>query len=967
MDRATDHPHLEIGHGRHSLGFSSPGRRKKSRALGLVRNVGLAMVLASTGAFGQTTIVPAAAVANQEHTPGNSWGLASNLIDASALNGSNQLMARGWNNNYLSNAWATWEHWVYIDLGAEYDLDEIRVWNYNDADNVNSVASRQTSGSSLWVGGSGATLPTSVTAVGIDTVSSTPSDINGNNPFNAGTGWASVWAGDLPGQATAVMDGLAHDADLTVDASAHTGIQYVGFKIDDRYGHYTIDLSGSGLGNHVDDPAFPSPFDSFEAGLGYIQVTGTIVPGLSAPVSVSDTTTGVPISLTVPVSNPGGIGYNVTATSYTGPAAGDFGDSTVTPLLIGAGGSEDITVDFTPSTGGLREATLTLTTNDPASPTIDVALSVEVHDPEADVENNLDFGASVLAPAPLDIFADNLGDSLPLTLSAPVWSGGGAAAFSVSSLPPPIPGGAFDNVEITFNPVASGYYEAQLELTTDGPFTPTATVDVVGEVTGGMIIPSVESVSSELLTFDRPAVYSVNGNGMTGQGSSGSSHTVGEGGVAWGTPGNLGAPHGTDFDPEITYDLGGLFTVTAIREWGFNSASPQPPAANHSIIGPDEVEVFAGPDLGSMVSQGTVNFAQAPGVAGYTGNEIAVNYANVRFIRLDIKSNHDGALFGPAETGTNGGVIDTRSLTGLSEIRFETVPGLSAPSSVLKAYNGGLTSVEVGLLNTDSAGRNFTAPGLSGTHAAFFSIGSSPGTLAAGATDEILVNFDSTASGGGTFTATLTINSDDPNQPAIQVELTVEVRDPEISTDSSIAFGALAGPGSTTAVLSVDNFGANLDLTLSNPQFTGDAVFSLPSGLPGPITAGDFADIDVAFDLSSVGVFAGQLTLDTDDPFNPTVTVDLSGEVTVVVGAGDIEITSVSLSSPTRLRIDFEGDANTGYQVKSSADLASNPFTDTVTPAVDGLTTNDIGGGRGVGFVEVDITGPELYFQIQAP
>ena len=232
--------------------------------------VGLVLAMASSGAFASTVITPVTALANQEYNAANSWGVASNLIDASAINGSNQLVARGWNNNYLSNEWGTWEQWVVVDLGADYDLAEINVWNYHDSDTASNLVGRSTSGSSLWVGGSGAIIPTAMTPVGLNAAGSTSIDINGNNPFNAGTGWTSVWSGDLPNH---TMDGLARDADLTVDASAQTGVRYVGFKIDDRYGHYNFDLSGAGLGNQVEDPAFPTAFSSFTAGLGYIQVT----------------------------------------------------------------------------------------------------------------------------------------------------------------------------------------------------------------------------------------------------------------------------------------------------------------------------------------------------------------------------------------------------------------------------------------------------------------------------------------------------------------------------------------------------------------------------------------------------------------------------------------------------------------------------------------------------------------------
>jgi hypothetical protein len=85
-------------------------------------------------------------------------------------------------------------------------------------------------------------------------------------------------------------------------------------------------------------------------------------------------------------------------------------------------------------------------------------------------------------------------------------------------------------------------------------------------------------------------------------------------------------------------------------------------------------------------------------------------------------------------------------------------------------------------------------------------------------------------------------------------------------------------------------------------------------------------------------------------------------------GTTSVAITSVRLVSATRLRVEFEGAANTLHQVRSSADLAASPFAGAVTVVADGLTTGDLGGGRGAGFVEIDVTVPgALFFQIQQP
>lgn len=183
-------------------------------------------------------------------------------------------------------------------------------------------------------------------------------------------------------------------------------------------------------------------------------------------------------------------------------------------------------------------------------------------------------------------------------------------------------------------------------------------------------ITSVVEVSSEnVVGLDRDADHTVNSSGLTSTGLT-LAHEQGESGVAWTTVGNLGP--GTDFEPYIIYDLGSVTNISTIREWGYNSNVGLGGGNLITIIGPDKVNVYTSADGLAYTFVETVNFAQAPGSDGYEGNAITVNYTGIRYIRLDIETNHDGAIFDG--TGTNGGTTDGRFLTGLSEIRFDEAP-----------------------------------------------------------------------------------------------------------------------------------------------------------------------------------------------------------------------------------------------------------------------------------------------------
>jgi hypothetical protein len=403
----------------------------------------------------------------------------------------------------------------------------------------------------------------------------------------------------------------------------------------------------------------------------------SVEPGLFASPSASSTSDGTPSTLSVQVVNGASVSHNITGISFSGPNAGDFGNGTTLPLTVPALGSANVTVNVNPAAGGARTATLNLTTTDLAVPTLNVALSVNVLDPIVSIGSTLDFGNSPTLPAPISdvIFVDNDGGSTGLTVSSPVLTGPGASAFSVTSLPSPIVPGGFDTVEVTFNPSAPGYYAATLQLATNDPFTPTASVQLKGELTGNLIFPiTAVGASTELTEFGRAASNTANGSGLTGLGSPGSSHTIGETGLVWTTRGNIFTPN--DLAPEVTYDLGAVHQVTRIREWGYNDPTVNLILGTEArIIGPKQVEIFTSTNNATFTSAGIVNFALAPGTSGYTGNDVPVSLPATRYIRLVIKSNHDGAVFDG--TGANPGLTDNRSLTGLSEIRFEgtLVPG----------------------------------------------------------------------------------------------------------------------------------------------------------------------------------------------------------------------------------------------------------------------------------------------------
>jgi len=118
------------------------------------------------------------------------------------------------------------------------------------------------------------------------------------------------------------------------------------------------------------------------------------------------------------------------------------------------------------------------------------------------------------------------------------------------------------------------------------------------------------------------------------------------------------------------------------------------------------------------------------------------------------------------------------SVGTLTPAEFTVVPppaGIFAPNEIAGTTYGTPLTLTIPVENTAATGRTLSAPTFSGRGAAFFAVNEFPAALTPGARGSVLVDFDAAASGAGTFNATMTLHSDDPNRPAYEVSLSVVV------------------------------------------------------------------------------------------------------------------------------------------------------------------------------------------------
>ena len=151
---------------------------------------------------------------------------------------------------------------------------------------------------------------------------------------------------------------------------------------------------------------------------------------------------------------------------------------------------------------------------------------------------------------------------------------------------------------------------------------------------------TIESVSAPQ---DGPAVNAINGTGLPSD-----------------TPALTGA-HGNTFsghfvtdnvtqDVELIIDLETTTPVGSISVWNCNENGFTDRGANN-------VTISSSLDNSTYTPVGTYVFAEATGLADYTGFQIPVSIASARYIKFEIADNH----------GNDFGI-------GLAEVQFDNVP-----------------------------------------------------------------------------------------------------------------------------------------------------------------------------------------------------------------------------------------------------------------------------------------------------
>lgn len=170
-------------------------------------------------------------------------------------------------------------------------------------------------------------------------------------------------------------------------------------------------------------------------------------------------------------------------------------------------------------------------------------------------------------------------------------------------------------------------------------------------------------------TTARVPTKTIDSSGLNGNGAHDSNADL----SMWLSNGNVD----NDGMPDITWDLGDVYTVTGLHLWNYNPADSNP--LWRSGVKETTILTSMTGAAGSYTAlPGTFTFTGAPGADGYLGEDYSLPTFSARYVKFDIISNFGGLDQFPD-------II--RKAVGISEIRFQggTVPEPASLSLVALA------------------------------------------------------------------------------------------------------------------------------------------------------------------------------------------------------------------------------------------------------------------------------------------
>jgi hypothetical protein len=197
-----------------------------------------------------------------------------------------------------------------------------------------------------------------------------------------------------------------------------------------------------------------------------------------------------------------------------------------------------------------------------------------------------------------------------------------------------------------------------------------------------------------------------------------------------------------------------------------------------------------------------------------------------------------------------------------ASLNFGNVGVGKQTSQTIAVTNTGTTSVTISQVVSSNPAFSITGVTL-------------PMTMAAGQSGSFTVAV--TPSAAGALTGTLTVQGSSGAAPAVvNLSATAVAAAPQISvSSSSVQFGTVGVSSTSNLNLTISNTGtANLTISVVSLAGAGFSVSGITT--PNTITAGQSAAVNLSFKPTAAGAASGTLTITSNDPANPTMSVALA-------------------------------------------------------------------------------------------
>lgn len=696
----------------------------------------------------------------------------------------------------------------------------------------------------------------------------------------------------------------------------------------------------------------------------------------------SSVQTGQSASLPLRLSNTGPVALTVNAASVAAPFSIGLG----TPVTINPGGHVDTTVTFAPTASGPASQTLTIASNDPASPAtvsctgtgVDPALSLST--------TELTFADQRVGTTSLaqTVTATNTGLG-PVTVTSVGTTGDFTSAAGVPATLQP---GDQLTVSVKFAPTTDGPLGGTLQIASTAATSPDTVVLAGTGIVGHISAP-------DTLAFGNQRVATTGTQSLVVTNSGSDTLTVTS--IAVTGPYADTDPTPFSLSPGTSKTLAVRFTPTGLGDapGTLTIASDDPANPSHAV------DLTGTGVLGALsISPGAVNFGNQR--VGTTSAAHAVTVTNVGTDAVTITAVSLGGPFAftrgalPITLAAGGGsttfnVTFSPTVAGAASSSLSIVSDAPSSPDIVPVTGTGIeplvtvnpnslafgtqrtgttsTAKTFAIKNTGTDDLHVTSLSVTGP----FQLGiATPFTLAPNAQTTVSVKFAPTAPGAAT--GTVTIASDAKTNPTVSLTGTGTEPVFTIST-TALAFGnQRVGTASAGQAITISNTGTaplNLSSVAVAPEFTlGGAP------VPSSILPGGHVTFTAAFAPTAAGATSGSIAFSHDAPGSPalvavtgtgtvpgvTVTPSLdfgdvrvgttSGAKTVTIsntGTDSFVVSSISISAPfARTAVTLPATVAPGGSV--SFDVTFSPTTRTTSSSSIAIATD-------AGFSSVPLTG----------